>query len=139
MHELKQKHSVDEEAYANAYYYFHEALEVLAKDAEAQCQEMGYFNVAWEAKDDAIKNGYAVLNIADGKLSAQQEDQLRELLENVAAIPDAVVNVPNSKAAHVLAMGDPCWDPIRAQAKRLLSLLETETNRVNTILRIKRS
>jgi len=138
MNEPEKKDSMDEDAYANAYYYFHGALTALADDAEAQCEKTGNFNVAWEIKNDALSNGHAVLNTVDAQLSERQKDRIRQLLENVADIPDAVINVPNSKAAHLQAMSDPCWVPLRAQAKQLISILGAETDRVNAILNVKR-
>ncbi len=130
---------IDEDAYANNYHYFQKSLVVLGQDAEAQCQAMDHFNVAWEIRDEITSNGYAVLNTADTQLSEQQKDGIKRLLENVGSIPDSVINVPNSKAAHLQAMNDPCWVPLRSQAKQLISVLSTETDRVNTILHLKRS
>jgi len=125
----------DEDIYANNYHHFQNSLAVLSQGAEAQCQAMGYSNVAWEIKDEIMSNGYAVLNTVDAQLSEQQKDRIIRLLENVADIPDAVISVPNSKEAHVQAMSDPCWVPLRAQAKQLISILGAETDRVNAILK----
>lgn len=130
---------IDEDAYANNYHYFQNSLVVLSQDAEAQCQAMGHFNVAWEIKDEITSNGYAVLNTVDTQLSEQQKDQIKRLLENMADIPDTVINVPNSKEAHLRAMSDPYWVPLRAQAKQLIAILSAETARVDAVLNIKRS
>jgi hypothetical protein len=130
---------VNEDGYTNNYYHFQNSLTILSQDAKSQCHAMKYTNVAWEIKDETISNGYAVLNTVDIQLSDQQKDRIRQLLENVADIPDAVINVPNSKAAHLQAMGDPCWIPLRAQAKQLLAILSAETERVDAVLNIKRS
>jgi hypothetical protein len=139
MNEAEKKGVEDEDAYANAYLHFHKVLTVLSEDAEVQCQIVGYFNVAWEIKDDALSNGHAVLNTVDAQLSEQQKARISQLLENVADIPDTVVNVPNLREAHLRAMSDPCWIPIRAQAKQLIAVLSTETDRVNAVLNTKRS
>ena len=134
---------VDEDAYANNYWYFRRSLGVLSQDAEEQCQAMDFFNVARELKDDVLGNGHAVLNTAGTQLSAQQEERIRQLLENVADIPDAVVNtvvnIPNSRESHRLAMSDPCWVPLRAQAKQLIDILSAETDRVYAVLGMTRS
>lgn len=139
MNESEKKDFMDEDAYANAYYYFHGVLTALADDAEAQCEKTGNFNVAWEIKNDALSNGHAVLNTVDAQLSEQQKDRISQLLKNVADIPDTVVNVPNSREAHLRAMSDPCWIPIRAQAKQLIAILSMETDRVDAVLNVKRS
>jgi hypothetical protein len=130
---------IDEDAYANNYHYFQASLRILSHDAEAQCQAMDHFNVAWEIRDEITSNGYAVLNTVDTQLSEQQRDAIRRRLENVAAIPDAVVNVPNSREAHLRAMSDPYWAPLRAQAKQLIAILSAETDRVGGVLNIKPS
>jgi hypothetical protein len=130
---------IDEDAYANNYHHFQNSLGILSQDAEAQCRAMDHFNVAWEIKDETVSNGHAVLNTVDTQLSEQQKDRIKQLLENVADIPDAVVNVPNSREAHLQAMSDPCWVPIRAQAKQLIAILSGETDRVDAVLNIKRS
>ncbi|MBO0664566.1 hypothetical protein LQ948_18570 [Jiella sp. MQZ9-1] len=128
----------DEDEYANNYCHFQNSLKILSHDAEAQCQAMDYFNVAWEIKDEAISNGYAVLSTVDTQLSEQQKDRINKLLENVADIPDSVVNVLNSREAHLRTMSDPCWIPIRALAKQLIAILSAETDRVDVVLNIKR-
>lgn len=43
-----------EEEFANSYYYFVEALKVLAADADSQCDVMGNYNVAWEVVSAAL-------------------------------------------------------------------------------------
>ena len=125
---------VDEEAYANNYYYFQRSLKILSQDAEAQCQAMDHFNVAWELRDEATNNGRAVLATVGAQLSDLEKDQIRRLVENVADVPDAVVNVPNSREAHIRAMSDPHWIPLRAQAKELIALMSAESERVHAVL-----
>jgi hypothetical protein len=130
---------IDEEMYLNNYHYFRKSLVVLSQDAEAQYQAMGCSNVPWEIKDDIVSNGEAVLSTMSTQLSEQQKGQIRQLLANVASIPDVVINVPNSMEAQLRAMSDPYWVPLRAQAKQLISILGAETDRVNAILSVNRS
>ena len=126
--------TMDDEAYLNAYYHFHNSVAVLSEDAVTQCEAMNGFNVAWEIRDDISKNGYALLNTSGERLSEEKKCKIKLLLKNVAAVPDVVVRVPNSSEAHLRAMRASCWLPIRVQAKELMSLLEPETNWVNSIL-----
>ena len=134
---------IDEDLYVNYYYHFQKSLGVLGQDAEGQCRAMDYFNVAWELKDDILSHGRAVLYVIETQLPEQQKEQIRQLLEKVADIPDAVVNtvvnVPNSRESHRLAMSDPCWVPLRAQAKQLIDILSAETDRVYAVLGMTRS
>ena len=121
----------DEEAYANAYAHFLPVLKLLAEDAETQCKTMGYFNVAWELKDDASRDALAVLNLSGENLSQEQRDGLTKLLEELNAIPDAVINVANVKEEHIRTMSHPCWIPLRTHAVELIHLLDSETQRTN--------
>jgi len=134
---------VDEDAYANNYWYFRRSLGVLSQNAEEQCQAMDYFNVAWELRHETLGNGHAVLNTVGTQLSEQQKERIRQLLEKVADVPDAVVNtvvnVANSRESHRLAMSDRCWVPLRAEAKQLIDILSAETDRVYAVLGMTRS
>jgi len=130
---------IDEEMYANNYAHFQKSLMVLCQSAESQCRSMDYFNVAWEIKDDVTSNGCAVLNTVNQQLSELQKDRIKQLLKNIADLPDTVVNVLNCMDAHLRAMSDPHWVPIRGQAKHLVSLLRDETHRVHALLNSKHS
>ncbi len=125
-----------EEEYANAFFYFHKSLLTLAEDAKDQCEALGYFNVAWEIRDDVLRGANAVLDLAGAELSKEQRDVIARLTTELAAVPDAVVNVGNHKEEHLHAMGDPCWVPLRALAKELIQILESETKRIRVFLGI---
>lgn len=131
--------AIDEEAYMNNYGHFERSLAILSQDAAAQCKAMGYSNVPWEIKDEVISNGNAVLNTVAAQLSEYQKDRIRLLLASMSDIPDAVINTPNSKEALLLAMNNPCWVPLRAQAKQLSLILSLETERVNRLLNVRSS
>jgi hypothetical protein len=126
----------EQEIYANTFFYFMRELKILAEDAEKQCEMKQYDNVAWEIKNFFIRSAEAVLNLPGGNLSKDQRDDVIQLLADVTAIPDSVVNVPNLRAEHIGAMNNPCWNPVRAQAKALINLLVAETRRTNKILKI---
>jgi hypothetical protein len=123
-----------EEEYADAYFYFEKSLNVLAEDAESQCKRMGYFNVAWELKDDVSRGATAVLNLHGGHLSVEQIEAIDRILKELACLPEDVLNVSNARVEHVSAMKHPVWDVIRTHAKDLLCLLGPETKRVEAIL-----
>jgi hypothetical protein len=139
MNEPQRANILEEEEYANAYYHFYKTLVTLTEDAEKQCEEMDNFNVAWEIRDDASRGVFAVLNLPGGKLSKEQRKSLEQLLTDITAIPDVVVNVSNFRKKHISAMSDPCWVPIRMHAKELVFLLESETKRTKAILGVEGS
>jgi hypothetical protein len=111
-------------------------LTLLSKEPEEQCEEKQYDNVAWELKHFFVRSAEGVLNSPGGNLSDHQKFRLREMEDNVASIPDDVVNIARSnlRDEHLRTMSDPCWVPLRAQAKDLISLLDSETQRINAVL-----
>ena len=132
MKETEQNNFQEGEAYANALGHFYSLLEVLAEDAEKQCEIM-YFNVAWELRYDATGQASAVLNLAGDHLSEEQRAGIQRLLADVTAVPDSVVNVPNVKEEHLRAMKNPVWDQVRLDAKELISLFGSELERVKAV------
>ncbi len=123
-----------EEEYANAYFYYIKSLKILAEDADTQCKSMGYFNVAWELKDDVSRGATAVLNLHSGHLSEEQTRAILQTLEEMASIPKDVLNVANVRIEQVRAMKHHAWDIIRTHAKDILCLLGPETKRIEAIL-----
>src|SRR5256885_306352 len=127
----------DIEGYANAFYYFILNLIILSEGPERQCEMMGYDNVAWELRHDVVLWADVVINLSDGILSKDQREEISHLKMEVAAIPEYAVDVYNVKQEHLIAMKDPIWVPIRAKAKKLISLLKSEIDRTNEILHLK--
>lgn len=136
MTDADNRNVLENEEYANAYHYFHKILVILSEDSIKQCEDMGYFNVAWEIKDDAVAAINSILELPGSELLQLQREKLVQLLADINAIPGTVTNVPNVKEEQIRAMKDPCWGPIRMRAKELISLLEHETKRINTLLKI---
>lgn len=125
-----------EEIYASTFFHFMEDLNKLAKNADEQCKANQYDNVAWEIKNFFMSSAEAILKMPESNLSDQQRDGVKSLLFNVSSIPDAVINlaVSNSRDEHFRAMSSPCWEPIRQEAKKLISLLDSEVKRTDFIL-----
>ncbi|MCH4091380.1 hypothetical protein [Acetobacter sp.] len=126
--------SSEEDAYANNYIYFNDSLGTLSEDTATQCEQYGYFNVAWELKDDMLSNGHAVLFTGEAYLTLYQKQSIKMLLQKVENIPDEVVFVTNTRKNHLKAMSDPVWIPLRTEARTLLDLLQMETQRVRRLL-----
>jgi hypothetical protein len=108
----------EEEVYINAYFYFIKSLNILAEDAEAQCKKMGYFNVAWELRENVSRGAQAVLDHPNSNLSDKQREAIRQLLADLASIPDHVFRVANLKDEHVRSMNHPCWTPPTSARQR---------------------
>jgi hypothetical protein len=133
---LQTSFSSEDEIYANAFFFFLQELSLMSKTPEEQCEEKQYDNVAWELKNFFIRSAEGVLITPGGKLSDCQTFNVRELMHNVSSIPDDVINIARSnlREEHLRAMSDPCWTPLRVQAKVLMSLLDSETQRIHSIL-----
>jgi hypothetical protein len=128
--------STEDEVYANAFFFFLQDLSLMSKTPSEQCEEKQYDNVAWEIKNFFIRSAEGVLNTPGGQLSDHQTSSVRELVHNVSSIPDHVINMARSnlREEHRRAMSDPCWIPLRLQAKDLIFLLDFETQRIHSIL-----
>ena len=109
-----------EDIFANLVFHFLRQLEILAETPEKQCEILWYDNVGWELKNFFIRNANSVLNTEAGRLSPEQVRSISELLEAVTSVPGSVINVLNHKEDHLRAMSNPCWQPIRVQARKLL-------------------
>jgi len=109
-----------EESFRNGCHYFLQALEILSRDPERQCKEMGDYNVAWELKDDVMAGRYL---LGQRFLVASEEAAIARLLKALEAVdvrdmPGGAGREPNLRAmAHV------SWAPVRALAKAVFEQL----------------
>jgi hypothetical protein len=111
-----------EETYQHIFFYFIQAVGILAMDPEPQCDAEGNVNVAQELKNEILSGRYV---IGKGKLSESEETAIATLASAVAAVPDSALTFANGHAPNVRNMTHPAWPPIRAQAASLLSLLNS--------------
>ena len=111
-----------EETYQHVFFYFIQALWILAMDPEPQCEAQGNFNVAQELKNEILSGRYL---IGKGKLNDSQETALATLASAIAAVPDSALTFATGHAPNVRNMVHPVWSPIRAQANSLLALLDS--------------
>jgi len=117
----------EREAFEHAYYYFLQALELLASDPETQCEKGGNYNIAWELKHD-ISAGSYIFNLP-GRLSEEQKKEILELVAALDTIPSEVLYSATSAADNLRAMNHPCWVPLRERALSLIKLLEPATKK----------
>ncbi|WP_321863545.1 hypothetical protein [Burkholderia cenocepacia] len=117
-----------EEEFANSYYYFAEALKILAADPDFQCDAMGNYNVAWELKYN-VSAGLCMLTLPSRELTEQQRDGIAQIVAALDEIPASVLGGGTTAAINKRAMHHPCWIPLRARAAELLTLLSDVTSR----------
>ena len=111
-----------EEKYQQIFSEFADALRILAKDADPQCESAGNFNVAQELQYEVLCGRYV---IGKGKLNETEETAIAALASAVAAVPESALTFAEGRAANVRNMMHPSWKPIRAQAVLLLVLLDS--------------
>ncbi|TAK91178.1 MAG: hypothetical protein EPO06_05325 [Burkholderiaceae bacterium] len=109
-----------EEFFHNAYRAFINALVILAEPPDAQCADMGDYNVAWELKDDVAAGRYLV---GRGLLAAKDEEAILALANAVQAVPHSILGSASGREANLLAMRHKSWTPLREEAAGLLVLL----------------
>jgi hypothetical protein len=119
----------EEEAFANTYHYFIEALKVLAADADTQCKRMSNYNVAWEIKDDVFR-GVGLLSLPGAKgLTSEERDGITGLMTALKEFPASLLIAATTEAANRKAMNHSSWAPLRVHASELLNLLAATTRR----------
>lgn len=110
----------DEDEFHNSFRIYLSAVEMLSAPAEAQCELMGNYNVAWELKDDVCAGKFLV---GRGYLTAEQEAWVQTLSEAMGAINAQVLPAGASKESNLLAMKHPCWEPMRYLAQEVIRQL----------------
>jgi|SRR5690242_9722498 hypothetical protein len=110
------------DAFHNSFYHFVEALEILAKDAGAQCEAMGDYNVAWELYHD-IGAGEYLASSPQGQLSAQEASAILTLMPLLKDVPASELPGGAGREQNLPAMQHPSWRPLRTQAASVLTFL----------------
>ncbi len=111
----------EREAFENGFFYFFEALEILASSPEAQCKRVGNYNVAWELKSDVSAVSYLLQSPSSSRLSAEQRQGISELVLALDTIPKQLLVSCTTEQGNVLVMNHDSWAPLRVQASALLS------------------
>ena len=110
----------DEDEFHSSLRLYLSSLEMLAAMAEAQCDLMGNYNVAWELKDDVSAGQFLV---GRGYLSAEQEAWVQALSHALGALNTQVLPAGASKESNLAAMNHPGWEPMRYLAKEVIRQL----------------
>jgi hypothetical protein len=119
--------------FENGFFYFVDALKVLGLDAEAQCEEMGDYNVPWELQHDISEGGLAIARSPAGYLTSEQTNKVLELSSALNDLPKEAIAPPGtlttSHSGSLTAMNHAAWAPMRQMAAQLLQLLEPAIER----------
>jgi hypothetical protein len=112
----------------NGFRVFLEALSLLAKPAEVQCEEMGDYNVAWELRDD-VSAGEYLAKSNFGQLSPAEAAAIISFMPALKSVPVSELPAGSGRSANLAAMQHASWAPLRTQAANLLVLLGPATQR----------
>jgi hypothetical protein len=122
-----------EDRFENELFYFHKALQILAMEAEDQCEVMGNYNTAWEMLHDIsgpipfmVKDPASHLTEAQSAALVRLSDAMKEIPQE-GLFPDGFS--PTSHEGCLAAMRHPSWAPLRIQASELLNLLKPAMHR----------
>jgi hypothetical protein len=110
----------------NGFFYFIEALEVLAMDAENQCETYGNYNTPWEIQHD-VAGSVGLAKSAALALTREQQEAIEDICQQLLLLPKTAIApegmVMTTHAGCIAGMRHPCWEPLRKKAKELLTLL----------------
>ena len=123
---MNKTNDPNREVFEQSYRNFLNALEIVAKNAEEQCHIMGWYNVAWELRDD-ISNGRFLLKISHQYLSDSQQNAIYDLLMEIEKLPEEIFGEAKTEKENISSMRYALWDPIRAQANNLIKKLKPIT------------
>lgn len=129
----------EREAFENGYYYFIQAVEVLALSAEAQCQRMGDYNVAWELKHDVAAAEHLLRSPSSDRLIQEQRNAVSSLLASLKAVPVNELPAGAGRRDNLVAMSHESWEPLRGRAIELLRLLEPATAECKRFLQLEKA
>lgn len=123
----------DSDYFENTFFYFVKALQVLALDADMQCQRMGNYNVAWELQQDVAQGGLDSARSPSSHLTARQADEAIRLARALEELPGEAISpkgfLTTNHEGSIAAMNHLSWVPLRRQATELLKLLEPAIER----------
>lgn len=102
---------------------FLQALAVLAEPPEQACKTYGFYNVAWELKEDLLSAEY-LLGSQYAYFSPEQREQISALLHDLHQLPDAATSFTRTAQESVENMLHDAWESPREKAIRLLLTLE---------------
>jgi len=116
----------ERETFEQSYRNFIDALEVLAKNPEEQCNIMGWYNVAWELKDD-ISTGRFLLKVSRGYLSDSEQNSISNLLTEIEKLPKEIFHESKTEKENLKSMRNTHWVAVRILANELIEILKPAT------------
>ena len=116
----------DKEAFHQAYFAFIEELNALSQSPEIACELEDHYNVAYEFWY-IVPNQIILLHNSQGLLTDIQVKRMKDLFKEIKQLPDDAYTWTEVAEESLLNMQHPAWEPIRKQAKELLTLLALVT------------
>ncbi len=102
---------------------FLQALAVLAEPPEQACKTYGFYNVAWELKEDLLGAEY-LLGSQYAYFSPAQRQQISTLINDLHQLPEAAIRFTRVAQESVENMLHETWEVPREKAAQLLAILD---------------
>lgn len=102
---------------------FLDSLELLSLDANTQCEENGYYNVASELQAE-IENGTYIVANPLCRFTEYQRGEFETILGEIRRIPTTVIYEAKTQESNLKAMKHECWESLRERAKAFLASIE---------------
>jgi hypothetical protein len=122
-----------EESFHNCYFYFMDAVGVLALSAVEQCEIMDNLNVAWEIQHDVLDAGISLIDWPIDYLSQSEKDAIARIAMLLKELPEEAL-----LSDHTRAMNHPSWTELRLAATHLMTQLDGATKRNREFFDIQR-
>jgi len=110
----------------NSYFYFVKTLSILAEAPAQQCDAMGYYNVAWELRDEGLDVDWLIQQEVI-KFTAGQIGGMKDLSTALHALDTEASKGGETRDEHLKAMSNPGWQTVRDIARKLLVSLAPST------------
>src|SRR5262249_28458006 len=110
----------------NSYFYFAKTLSILAEAPAQQCDAMGYYNVAWELRDEGLDVDWLIQQEVI-KFTADQIGGMKDLSAALHTLESEALRGGDTRDEHLKAMSNPGWQTVRDIARKLLVSLAART------------
>jgi hypothetical protein len=98
---------------------FIDAVASLASSPQSCCKRYGYYNVAWEIKDDVGAGRYLTEHFSN-RFDDEQHRAVKALLEALEAVPAEVTAFTKVDRISLEQMQHAAWEPARVCAAAIL-------------------
>jgi len=100
-------------------------LEVMSMEPVEQCEVWGNYNVAWELVTDLKNEGHIISTFECSYLTEQKKSEVKSFIASLSSVPEALLIQAITATENQHVMSHPAWVPIRKNAAKLISILQS--------------